>query len=95
MLRAVLIEVDRVQPQRREQPFIGAGQVPYPLEIRLVHPQHHHALHPARRRIGQQARAIGVEVGEVQVSVGVDQAHAQAGFIRCLKVRPMACTPGS
>ena len=43
----------------------------------------------------QQARAVGVEIGEVEVGVGVDQAHAQALAIRCLKVRPMACTPGS
>ncbi|MNJ72554.1 hypothetical protein D3C77_692170 [compost metagenome] len=91
----MLVEVDRVQAERGEQALVGAGQVPHPLEIRLVHPQHHHPLHPVRRRVGQQARAVGVEVGEVQVGVGVDQAHVQAGFIRCLKVRPMACTPGS
>ena len=95
VLRAVLVEVDRVQAECREQALIGAGQVPHPLEIRLVHPQHYHTFHPTRRRIGQQARAIGVEVGEVQVGVGVDQAHGQAAVMRCLKVRPTACTPGS
>ncbi len=91
----MLVEVDRVQAKRGEQARLGAGQLPHTLEIRLVHPQHHHPLQPTGRRVGQQARTVGVEVGEVQVGVGVDQAHVQAAEMRCLKVRPTACTPGS
>lgn len=91
----MLVEVHRVQAECCEQALIGAGEVPHTLEIRLVHPQYHHPFHPACRRVGQQARAVGVEVGEVQVGVGVDQAHVQATVMRCLKVRPTACTPGS
>ncbi len=91
----MLVKVDRMQAECGEQALISTGQVPYPLEICLVHPQHHHPLHPARRRVGQQLWAVGVEVGEVQVGVGVDQAHVQAAVIRCLNVRPTACTPGS
>ncbi|MNP41778.1 hypothetical protein D3C76_1354980 [compost metagenome] len=92
---AMLVQVDRMQPQCRLHARFAARQVPDPLEIGLVHPKHHHPLHTARRRIGQQARAVGVEVREVQVRVGVDQAHVQPAAMRCLKVRPMACTPGS
>lgn len=95
VLRAMLVEVDRVQAECGEQALVVTGKLPHPLEIRLIHPQYHHPLHPTRRRVGQQALAVGVEVGEVQVGVGVDEAHVQATLMRCLKVRPTACTPGS
>ena len=84
-----------MQAQGREQPLFATDQIPHPLPIGLIHPQHHHALHASSRRVGQQAVAVGVEVGEVQMGMGVDQAHGQPALMRCLKVRATACTPGS
>ncbi|KWV90078.1 hypothetical protein PFLmoz3_00076 [Pseudomonas fluorescens] len=90
----MLIEIHRVQAKSGEQAFVLLHQVPKPLPIFLVHPQHHQAPHAEFTAVGEDVRAILVEVLEVQVRVGVDQLHAQASWIRCLKVRPIACTPG-
>ena len=91
---AVVIEVHRMQAKGSEQAFIRLHQVPQTLPILLIHAQHHHALHAQGSAVGEDCPAITVEVRKVQVGVGVDQLHAQASRIRCLNVRPMACTPG-
>ncbi|MNH29892.1 hypothetical protein D3C79_901500 [compost metagenome] len=95
VLRAVLVEIDRVQAEGGVQVRVAAHQVPHPLPVVLIHTEHHHALDTRGPGVGQQGRTVRVEIRKIQMGVGVDQAHAQALMIRCLKVRPTACTPGS
>lgn len=78
---AMLVDVDRVQPERCMQGRVGDGQVPQPLPVALIDPQHHHALHAECLTVLQDLRTVGIEVGKVQMGVGVDQRH----------VRPREC----
>ncbi len=74
VLRAVPRQVDGVG-QRRVQAILGLRQVPDPLPVLAVDAEHHLALDPQRAAALQQRGAVGVEVREVEVVVGVDQAH--------------------
>lgn len=75
VLRAVPRQVDGVQAERRVQAILGLRQVPDPLPVLAVDAEHHLALDPQRAAALQQRGAVGVEVREVEVVVGVDQAH--------------------
>jgi hypothetical protein len=98
VVRAMRFEKYRMQPQRRRQSRVGLDAVPHALPVVALHGKHHHALDAHRLGLIQQLRAVNVEVGKVQVGMSIDQRHrrhAQASAMRCLKVRAMACTPGS
>lgn len=71
----MLIEIHRVQTECRVQIRIALHQIPDPLPITLMDTQYHHPPHPERAAFGEQSRAVGVEVGEVEVGVAVDQLH--------------------
>ena len=64
-----------MQTKRCIQVGIALHQIPQPLPIALMNPQHHHPPHAESAAFGEQRRAIGVEVGEVEVGVAVDQLH--------------------
>ncbi|VXB19433.1 hypothetical protein PSEUDO8O_120555 [Pseudomonas sp. 8O] len=78
MLRVMIFQIDRMQAERGMQVFVGLDQLPQPLPVGLVDAEHHHALHAQRAAAREYFVAVGVEVGEVQVCMGVDQAHRSA-----------------
>lgn len=78
VLGAVLVEVDRMQAEGSVQAFVRLHQVPQALPVALIHAEYHQFLHPQTAAALQQPGAIGVELGEVEVSVGVDQVHGRS-----------------
>jgi hypothetical protein len=75
---AVIVQIRRVKAERSEQAVIGLHQVPQPLPILPIHPQHHHVLYAQLAAMGEDFPAVAVELREVQVGVGVDQRHVHA-----------------
>ena len=75
VLRLMFVEIDRVQAERGIQAFVCFDQELQPLPIALRSPEHHHALHAERPAAREPGVAVGVEVGEVEVGMGVDQVH--------------------
>ncbi|MCY1301665.1 hypothetical protein D9M70_512900 [compost metagenome] len=77
VLGAVLRQVDRVQAEGGMQVVLGVGQLPDPLPVVAEHPEQHLAADAEGAAARQQRRAVGVEVGEVQVVVRIDQHERQ------------------
>lgn len=76
--RAVLVEIDRVQAEGGVQVGIALHQLPEPLPIALINPQHHHPPHAEGAAGSQQRLTIRVEIRKIQMGVAVDQFHVQA-----------------
>lgn len=76
--RLVLVEIDRVQAKGGIQVGIALHQLPEPLPIALINPQHHHPSHAEGAAGRQQRLTIRVEIRKIQVGVAVDQLHGQA-----------------
>ena len=75
MLLAVLRQIDRVHTQRGIQALVAQRQIPQALPVGLIDPQQHDFPDAARPAACQYLGAVGVEVGEVEMGVGVDQVH--------------------
>ncbi len=75
VLVAVLLQEHRMQPQRGIDGVIGAGQAPDALPVVGMHAEHDEAFYTGGAAACQHLAAVGIEVFEVQVCVGVDQAH--------------------
>ena len=75
VFRAMIVQIHRVQTERRIQLGIALHQLPDPLSIALINPQHHHSPHPECAAFGHQRLAVSVKIRKIQMGVGVDQFH--------------------
>ena len=73
----LLIEIHRMQAQRGMQVRVALHQIPDALPVVPVHPEYHHFPDAQGAAFGQQRRPVHVEIGKVQVGVGVDQFHVE------------------
>ena len=90
----VLIQIHRMQAKGGVQLWIALDQRPQTLPMALIDPQYHHSPDALLSTAREHLRAVGLEVGKIQVGMAVDQLHAHASRMRCLNVRATACTPG-
>lgn len=78
MFRAMFVEVNRVQSQRGVDLRFTQRQIPHALQIALIDTQYDHPLDTHLLAAIEHCLAVGLEVIEIQVGVGVDQPHVQA-----------------
>src|SRR5690606_30182814 len=78
MLGTVFIQVHRVQAESGVHVVFALHQIPHPLPVGLLHAQHHQPLHAQGAAAGQHFAAVAIEVGEVEVGVGIDQVHCSS-----------------
>ena len=71
----VLLEKHRMQAQRRMHRRFVTGQLPDPLPVGGMHPEHHDAFDTGVPGAGDYLRPVIVEHLEVEVGMSVDQLH--------------------
>ncbi len=84
----MLVEVHRVQAECGVQAILLQGQIPKAFPVVPVNPEQYQSLHAQCAALGEHPGAVAIEVGEVQVGVGIDQAHRASvgltpGFGKC------------
>ena len=71
----VLVEVHGVQAEGGVQAILLLHLIPQALPVGLVDAEQYQTLDTQRAAAREQCGAVGVELGKVEVGVGIDQAH--------------------